>query len=192
MKIRRLSSILVFLSAYSPLSVIFLIQDFNIETRTIQHPKIILPILGISFISILVIWLLLKKVQTSTPPVTILSFTNKSGGLLNYSIPYMISFIVMDLSQIKLFISFLFFMIIMYILTDKTHNIFINPIFAIFGYNIYDVKYKKNNTECQSYFLIKGERPNINEHFKIVELSENLFFSYRCKGIKDAKTSRKF
>lgn len=104
-----------------------------------------------------------------------MSVSSKSGELINYSIPYMISFFVMDLSNIKLLISFSFFMFIMYVLTLKTHNIFINPVLAIFGYNIYDVKYKRENNEYQSYFLVKADRLKKDERCRIVELSEHLF-----------------
>jgi hypothetical protein len=175
MKLRLLASMFIFLSAYSPLAIIFLIQDFNWETKTILHPEIIYPILGVAFISVIIILATIKLIKVSTPPVKVISVFNKSGELINYSIPYMISFSVIDLSKTKLLISFAFFMIIMYILTLKTNNIFINPILALFGYNIYDVKYHQDDIECQSFFLIKGERLKKNESCRIVELSENLF-----------------
>ncbi|KAF3983352.1 MAG: hypothetical protein HFP78_00065 [Methylococcales symbiont of Hymedesmia sp. n. MRB-2018] len=175
MKLKILPSILIFVSAYSPLSIIFLIQDFDWKTKSVLHPEILYPILGISFISIIFIWVAVKFIKVSTPPVKVLSVSNKSGELINYSIPYMISFSAMDLSRPKLLISFGFFMLIMYVLTLKTHNIFINPILAVIGYNIYDVKYQKNNREYQSFFLIKGKRLKKDEKCRIAELSEHLF-----------------
>ncbi|MBN2747481.1 MAG: hypothetical protein JXR34_12205 [Bacteroidales bacterium] len=175
MKLKILPSILIFLSAYSPLSIIFLIQDFNWQSKAVEHPTIVYPILGVSILSVILIWIAVKFVKVSTPPVKVVSVSNKSGELINYSIPYMISFFVMDLSQTKLLISFGFFMFIMYVLTLKTHNIFINPILAVIGYNIYDVKFDKNGRELQAYFLIKGERLKKTETCRIVELSEHLY-----------------
>jgi len=175
MKLKILPSILIFLSAYSPLSIIFLIQDFDWKTKSVRHPEIIYPILAISLISIILIWAAVRLIKVSSPPVIIVSVTNKSGELINYSIPYMISFFVMDLSKTKLLISFCFFMFIMYILTLKTHNIFINPILAVMGYNIYDVKYQKDGRELQTFFLIKGGRLKKGESCRVVELSEHLF-----------------
>ena len=175
MKIRILPSLLIFFSAYSPLSIIFLIQDFDWKTKTVTHPEILYPILGISLISVILIWSAVKFIKVYTPPVKVISVSNRSGELINYSIPYMISFFVMDLSKTKLLISFVFFMFVMYILTLRTHNIFINPILAVIGYNIYDVKYQKDNREFQSFFLIKGERLKKGESCRIVELSEHLF-----------------
>ena len=134
------------------------------------------PILGISIISCIIVFAAVKLLKVSSPPVKIVSVSNKSGELINYSIPYMISFFVMDLGEVKLLISFGFFMIIMYFLTLKTHNIFINPILALMGYNIYDVKYDKNGRELQTFFLIKGDRLKKGEKCQIVELSEHLYF----------------
>jgi hypothetical protein len=121
------------------------------------------------------VWAMVNYLKVSTPPVEITSVSNRSGELMNYSIPYMISFFVMDLGKVKLLISFGFFMFIMYLLTLKTHNIFVNPILALLGYNLYDVKYKKNGNEYEDFFLVKGSRLRQSESCRIVELSEKLF-----------------
>jgi len=175
MNLRLLPSVFIFLSAYSPLAVIFLIQDFDWKTKSVLHPEIIFAFLIISIVSIFITLYGIKNVKVSTAPVKVLSVSNRSGELINYSIPYMISFFVMDLEQTKLLFSFGFFMLIMYILTVKTHNIFINPILAIMGYNLYDVKYTKDDIEQESFFLIKGDRLKKEEKCRIIEISEHLF-----------------
>ena len=174
MKLRWFSSILIFLSAYSPLSVIFLIQDLNLQTYSLNHPDIVFCIFGVSVVSVFLTYIAVTKIRVSTPPITILSVSNQSGELINYSIPYMLSFFVMDLSNTKLLLSFGFFMFLMYVLTLKTHNIFINPILAVMGYNIYNIKYEKNGKESESFLLIKGDRLKINEKCRIIEVSEHL------------------
>lgn len=175
MRLRFISSLLIFLSAYSPLAVIFLIQDFDLEKNELMHPGIVWPILGISVISCILIWSAVHFLKVSSPPVIVKSVSNQSGELINYSIPYMISFFVMDLGDLKLLLSFAFFMLIMYMLTMKTHNIFINPILAVMGYNIYEVRYERNGIECEDFFLIKGDRLRKNEQCRIIEVSEQLF-----------------
>lgn len=174
MQLRWFSSIFIFLSAYSPLSIIFLIQDFDFKTFEIGHPLIVYSMIAVSVISCLFIWAAVRFMSVSTPPVTVVSVSNRSGELINYSIPYMLSFFVMDLSNINLLVSFAFFMLIMYWMTLKTHNIFINPVLAMMGYNIYDVHYKRDGHEFQDFFLIKGGRLRRNESCRVVELSEQL------------------
>ncbi len=177
MKLRLLPSILIFLSAYSPLSIIFLIQDVDIENKCLMHPGILWPIIAVSILSCLIVWVAVFFIKGSRPPVAIKKVSNRSGELINYSIPYMISFFVMDLGDTKLLLSFLFFMIIMFVITLKTHNIFINPILACMGYNLYDVRYERDGKEFEDFFLIKtkGERLIDGESCRIVELSEQLY-----------------
>jgi len=175
MKLRILSSIFIFISAYFPLTIIFAIQDIDLITYKFAHPLIVWSLLGFALISCIIVALSVGLLKVSTPPVKVNFVSNRSGELVNYSIPYMISFFVMDLGKIKLLLSFGFFMFIMYWLTLKTHNIFINPILALLGYNLYDVKYEKNGKEYEDFFLIKGERLIIGEYCRIVELSEKLF-----------------
>lgn len=177
MKLRFLSSVLIFISAYSPLSIIFLIQDFDTQKKSLEHPGVLWPIIWVSVLSCIIVWVAVSFIKDSRPPVTIKKVSNRSGELINYSIPYMISFFVMDLGDTKLLLSFLFFMIIMFIITLKTHNIFINPILACMGYNLYDVTYERDGKEYEEFFLIKtkGERLRDGESCRIMELSEQLY-----------------
>jgi len=175
LRLRFLSSILIFISAYSPLSIIFLIQDFDTKTHRLQNPWLVLGILLVALLSCLAVWASVSQTQVSTPPVSIVRVSNKSGELINYSIPYMVSFFVEDLTNTKVLVSFAFFMLIMYWMTLKTHNIFINPMLAVMGYNIYDVQYKRDGRELQDFFLIKGPRLNKDETCRIAGLSERLF-----------------
>ena len=135
----------------------------------LEHPGIVYSILGVSLLICLLVWLAVRSVKSSSPPVKIMAVSNRSGELINYSIPYMISFFVMDLEDTNLLLSFGFFMVIMYWLTIKTHNIFVNPVLACLGYNLYDVKY-----ELEDFFLVKGERLKQGEFCRIIEMSEQL------------------
>ncbi len=175
MKLRPLSSVLIFISAYSPLSIIFVIQDIDLENKSLKHPEVLWPIIGVSVLSCIIVWAAVSLIKNANPPVTIKQVSNRSGELINYSIPYMISFFVMDLGDTKLLLSFGFFMVIMFWMTLKTHNIFINPILACMGYNLYDVRYERDNKEYEDFFIIKGERLTSGERCRIVEVSEQLY-----------------
>lgn len=175
MKLRFLSSVFIFISAYSPLAIIFAIQDFDLKTDSFAHPEIVWSIIGIAILSCMVVWFAVGKLKVSTPPVVVTSVSNRSGELVNYAIPYMISFFALDLGNVKLLLSFGFFMVMMYWLTIKSHNIFINPILALIGYNLYGVKYIRDGIEREDFFLVKGERLSIGENCRIIELSEQLF-----------------
>lgn len=175
MKLRFWASVLIFISAYSPLSVIFLIQDFELPGWRLKHPLVIGIMLAVSVISCIAIWVAVSRLKTSSPPVKILKVSNRSGELVNYSIPYLVSFFALNLDDTKMLLSFGFFMVIMYWMTLKTHNIFVNPILACLGYNLYDVQYEKNGQEREDFFLVKGPRLKANDQCRIAELSEQLF-----------------
>ena len=175
MRLRTLSAALIFISAYAPLAVIFLIQDFDTKTRWFKNPALGFTILSVAILSCVVVWASVHQTKVSTPPVTVKRVSNRSGELINYSIPYMVSFFVEDLTNVKRLLTFGFFMGIMFWMTLKTHNIFINPMLAVMGYNIYDVQYMRDGREFQDFFLSKGVRLNPNETCRIVELSERLF-----------------
>lgn len=175
MKLRFFASTLIFISAYSPLSIIFLIQDYDFkDEKALKHPEIIWLVLGVSIISCILLWVSVQFIKVSSPPIMVKRVSNRSGELINYSIPYMISFFIMDLGNINQVLSFVFFMVIMYWLTLKTHNIFINPILACLGYNLYDVCYEKDNCEHEGFFLVKGVRLRLGEQCRCVEISEQL------------------
>ena len=175
MRLRFGASILIFLSAYAPLSVIFLIQDFDFAKKEIIHPWLVWPILGASVLSCIILWISVNDHKISSPPITVKSVSNRSGELLSYSIPYMISFLVIDMGNLNLVLSFAFFMCILYWLTMKTHNVFINPVLAGMGYSLYNVRYERNGQDCEDVFLVKGNRLRKNERCRIVEISEQLF-----------------
>lgn len=155
--------------------MIFLIQDINFAEKQLKHPEIVVPILLLSVLSCLVLWVTVRGLKGSSPPVSVNSVSNRSSELINYSIPYMISFFAMDLGRLDLSLSFGFFMLVMYWLTLKTHNIFSNPILAAMGYNIYDVRYERNGNECQNFLLVKGPRLRKEELCRIVQISEQLY-----------------
>lgn len=175
MKLRWLASVFIFLSAYSPLAVIFAIQDLDFNTWSLKHPEVIYPLVVFSIISCIIVWVAVHFIKSSSPTVTIKKVSNRSGELVNYSIPYLVSFFVMDLDDLNMMASFVFFMIIMYWMTLKTHNIFVNPILACLGYNLYDVKYEKAGEECEDFFLVKGARIKPTDRVRITCLSEQLF-----------------
>jgi len=170
-------ALLIFMSAYSPLSIIFALQDFCWETKQLAHPKTTFSILVASFICIIVTFRAIKfleKQAARNVPVIITKVSYYSGELINYSIPYMVSFFVMDLGNPSLLLSFCLFMFIMFVITVRTHNTFINPLLCFLGYNLYKITYKRDAHEFEDFLLAKGDRPQQGDHCQLAHLSERL------------------
>ena len=177
MQLRMMISIPIFLSAYSPLSVIFLIQDIDFAKKEITHPWLVGTILLVSLLSCFFLWISVSCLKTSAPPITVKSATRRSDELINYSIPYMISFVVSDMGNLNMGLSFVFFMFILYWITMRTHSVFINPILILMGYRLYNVHYECNGYEYEDLFLVKVKENRLqkNEQCRIVEISEQLY-----------------
>ena len=176
MKPRFFISLLIFLSAYAPLALIIVAKDFDWDNHTLAHVKGSLICLGLGFLSVIV----LKAVVEAFPcqhPVEIESVKGRSGDLINYSIPYLVTFVTVDkFFEFSNLVPFGLFMSLMFILTFKTQSIFINPILAAIGYGLYDVQFKEGDTEKDGIFLIQGElSPKSN--VRIVRISQFLYLA---------------
>ncbi len=96
-------------------------------------------------------------------PVKVVEVQNRSVDLINYTIPYIVSFFGFDLAKIDDVVSLSIFMLLMLILTIKSKSVFLNPILLIAGYNLYDLKYEFNQKQesrivLSKYELKKGEQ----------------------------------
>jgi hypothetical protein len=188
MKLRIYTSIWIFISAYSPLTIILAIRDWDSQKCALKHLGIIISLLCVSIISCLILWLSLKFLKSSEPPVTIIKVHNCSSDLINFSIPYVVSFFALNLEEIVVMLSFVLFMIMMWWMTIKTNNIFTNPILALFNYTLYTVTYKTflDDVEHEATFLVKGNRLHLQERCHAIELSEQ-FFLVTKRTQKDGK-----
>jgi len=81
------------------------------------------------------------------------------------------------MGEVVVMISFVLFMIMMWYVTVKTNNIFMNPVLGVLNYNLYAVTYRTfmSNTELEAMFLVKGDRLHIQDQCHIIELSEQFF-----------------
>ena len=90
-------------------------------------------------------------------PVKILSVNNRSIDLINYTIPYILSFFSFDLSRWDDIISLSVFLLIMLVLTITSKSIFLNPILAFAGYGLYDIEYELNKKTFSVIAISKFE-----------------------------------
>lgn len=173
-EIHPIASILLFISAYSPLSLILLLQDYNIEEHKLGHQIYSISLLILGVLSVIFLFVSISSGKKSTQPVIIEKIENGSNELLNYSIPYLLAFVFIDLTELKMILSFMIFMIILYILTLRTNNVFLNPILA-FKYNLYHVVYRKGSKTCKGYFLASNKTLEVGNRCRIKLLCNNMF-----------------
>ena len=183
MKLRLLPSILIFLSSYSPLAIIFIIKDLDSTTYYPQHLWTA-AIIGIVALLACVVVIRSAASVKGGVPVTILKVTNKSGDMFTYTIPYMISFYNFSLGDWKTLLSLFVFMALMFALAYRTQNMFINPVLALTGYGLYDCQFRDGPKELQGLIISKST-PEVGETCEVERLSYFLFFARKVIGTKE-------
>ncbi len=176
MKPKVLTAILLFVSAYAPLFIILAVKDFNFsETCKFKHPVAIYILIGITVASIGLLFITVSSIKKGNMPVVIKSIKSRSVDLINYTIPYIVSFFGFDLSKIEDVISLSIFLLLMLIMTIKSKSVFMNPMLLLAGYNLYDIEYdfdgKTNSTIVISKYDVKN-----GEVYYIRSLTRFLYF----------------
>lgn len=179
MKPKLLTAILLFISAYSPLFVILAVKDFDFnEIQHFKHPIVIYAMFGIALLSVVLLFVTVSKMKRGNMCVTIKSVKNRSVDLINYTIPYIVSFFGFDLAKIEDSVSLGIFLLLMLLLTIKSKSVFMNPILLLAGYNLYDLEYEYDGKVC-STIVISKEEMYTGERFYIRSLTR---FLYIVKG----------
>lgn len=156
MKLKFLPSLLIFISSYFPLTLIFLIKDLNATTFRLQHPIVAAVVAIVTLIACLSTLIASRSIKGGVP-VKIVKVTNKSGDMFTYTIPYMVSFYNFTLGDWKTLLCLLVFMTLMFALAYRTQNLLVNPVLALVGFGLYDCQFKDGASDCHGLLLSKSE-----------------------------------
>jgi len=88
-------------------------------------------------------------------PVVVTKAANKSGDMFSYTIPYMLSFMRVDLGDWKTLLSLALFLTVLFVMAYRTQTVFINPILAIVGYMLIDCTFKRDDKEMQALIIAR-------------------------------------
>jgi hypothetical protein len=186
MKPRIFTAILLFVSAYSPLFLILAVKDFDFKcTYQFNHPLAIYLLLGTALLSIVLLFVTVHSIKRGNMPVKIKTVKNRSVDLINYTIPYIVSFFGFDLSKTEDVISLCIFLLLMLLLTIKSKSVFMNPILLLAGYNLYDLEYEFDGKMCSTIIISKQEMYP-EDRFYIRSLTRFLYIVIEEKTNADA------
>lgn len=158
MKPKLLTAILLFISAYSPLFLILAVKDFDFYCRhSFNHPIGISILLGISALTVILLFTTIYSIKRGNMSVTVKTVKNRSVDLINYTIPYIVSFFGFDLAKVEDIISLSIFLLLLLLLTIKSKSVFMNPILLLAGYNLYDLEYEFDGKPCSTIIISKYE-----------------------------------
>lgn len=175
MKPKLFTAIILFTSAYSPLFIILIVKNYDFESNRLSHPYISIVLLLMIIISIILTFISLKKIVPGSMVVKITEIENRSGEFINYTIPYLLSFLGDSLKNPADIFALCLFLLVLFIISVKSQTLFINPILIFFGYGYYDVTYEFEGKVKKVSILSKVEMLE-NESYYIRSISKYLFF----------------
>lgn len=174
LKIKLWASPIIFISSYSPLGIILVIKDYDFRNHSFNNPSVSWGILIASLFSVIMLLVAIGGIRFGED-ILIRRVSNRSNELVNYTIPYMLSFFGFDLGKWQDMISFGIFMVLMFVLTIRTQSLFINPILAIIGYGLYDVEFELFETTKQGILMSKLDL-KLDRIYTVQPLSKFLYF----------------
>ena len=174
MQLRLLFAVFVFAGSYLPLSVILLAQNYDYGAlaqpicwmiwQSACHLPLKNPILaGMIFcvcaLSFLITLVLLTLV-TPKQEIVLTEAKYTPTDLMNYTLPYVVSFMSIDYQDTPKFVGLIVFLSWMFWITYKSGQIFLNPLLIVLGWRLYDLSYHfaadSNKTIHSSRALSKG------------------------------------
>lgn len=176
MKPKLITSILLFVSAYAPLFIILAVKDFDFSsTYKFKHSIPIYILLGLTVISIVLLFVAIGSIKRGNMPVKVKSIKSRSVDLINYTIPYIVSFFGFDLSKTEDVVSLTIFLLLMLLMTIKSKSVFMNPILLLAGYNLYDLEYEFDGKTNSTIVISKHDMRN-GDIYYIRSLTRFLYF----------------
>jgi hypothetical protein len=156
-ELRLIPAAIIFIGSYLPLSMILLSQDIKYEMMRLDLcPTIITnfnscaiplsnPILSFGFFTLcflcLILTIITLKIKTPTQQITIKETKHIPTDLMNYVLPYIVSFMSIQYSETSKFVGFLIFLSWLFWLSYKSGQIILNPILIALGWKLYEIKF---------------------------------------------------
>jgi hypothetical protein len=172
MQFRLLTAIVVFLGSYLPLSVILLAQnlDFGALHRglcwppglagcgiPLKNPGFALTAATICALCFFVTLFVLALVKPKHE-IVLVEAKYIPTDLMNYTLPYVVSFMSIDYQDMSKFVGLVIFLAWMFWITYKAGQILLNPLLIAFGWRLYELRYHfaSDKQEHISRALSKG------------------------------------
>lgn len=175
LRLRFWASLLIFVSGYAPLLVILAVKDLQIVNRipTPQHPWMFAVLIAVAALSSLMVLGAIRSIRSGLS-VEVTKAANKSGEMFGYTIPYVLSFVRIDLGEWQTLVSLVIFLGMMFAVAYRTQTVFVNPILAVAGYMLIDCTFKRAGTETQAMIITRVPL-KIGASYTIERLSHYLY-----------------
>lgn len=172
MQFRFLTALMVFIGSYLPLGLILFVQNFDLSifdrqlcwpvydagcNFPVSDPIFSIGLLVLTFFCFLATLIALRVIRPSID-VQVLEAEYVPSDLMNYTLPYVVSFMSIDYHETSKFLGFLVFLAWMFWITYKSGQIIMNPVLIALGWRLYKVSYNLTGSPnvFRSNVLSKG------------------------------------
>jgi hypothetical protein len=157
MQLRKTSAFALYIGSYVPLALVMLVQDVDLSathrgicpasawfgphcTLPLQHPWWSL---GLVIASVACLFMTVWTLNAVATPrqVNLLEAKHIPADLINYAMPYVVSFMGLEFSSTTRLLGFGVFFVWIFWITYRSGQIVMNPILIVFGWRLYEVKY---------------------------------------------------
>lgn len=175
MQLRLWTAATIFIGSYLPLSLILMAQDYNYSyldndlciqfwsaraqcVLPFKNPKLSVPIFLLCIFCFSITLYVLRIIRTKHV-IVIKSHKYIPSELMNYTLPYVVSFMSVGYDEQGKFVGIFIFLIWIFWITHKSGQIILNPVLAAFGWKLYDIAYcfSGDDKEYNTIALVKGE-----------------------------------
>lgn len=191
LRLRPWASLVLFLSAYSPLMLILIIKDYDAISPGFlpQNPLFSGILLLIAVFSSLAVLRSVREIDGGLT-VTVTKASNKSGDMFGYTIPYMLSFMKVDLGDWQVILSLALFLSILFIMAYRTQTVFVNPILALAGYMLIDCTFKRGEKEIQA-MVVTRQPLAVGDTCRMERMSHYLYIAIKNNAKLDESSIKK-
>lgn len=172
MQFRVLMAFAVFLGSYLPLSLILLAQNYDYAMRhqtfcwafwtgecslPFKNPAFAVGIL-VACLACFVITLGALAAVRPKQEIRVREAKHIPADLMNYTLPYIVSFMSIDYQEPAKFVRFVIFLGWMFWIIYKSGQIILNPLLIVLGWRLYEVSYSfagSDNSQSANA-LVKG------------------------------------
>lgn len=172
MQFRFFIALIVFIGSYLPLSLILLAQNIDYAALgkdfcwpiydshcplPINSPIVSIGLFALTLLCFGLTVISLRLIHPSTD-IKITEAEYIPTDLMNYTLPYVVSFMSVDYQDTGKFVGFLVFLAWMFWITYRAGQIILNPVLIALGWRLYSITYNfaGSSNEFKSSALSKG------------------------------------
>jgi len=173
MQFRLISALFVFIGSYLPLAIILAIQDIpwswwslspctpeayhqsKCQFIPFESPEISIIFIIVSLSSVVFSHFTFAKISHPYQ-IEVLASKPIPNELINYTFPYVVSFMGVSYLEPQKLIGFGVFLLWMFAITYKSGQVLMNPLLLIFKWRLYDASIKINNNQRDVRILRRG------------------------------------